>query len=145
MGLPLLFRPTDVRVRLLEDMGLTSAPFVEANAPSGDAVYYPVSAELVPRLRSDLLVGFFGSEDRAAALRADPAVQQMPAVRTGGIAPIVGRDRVAASSSPSVLSIPWVPGLLPADPRRRRRAEQAGVVRPTQPTRPIRRTRTVPE
>jgi len=108
-------------------------------------VYYPVSAELVPRLRSDLLVGFFGSEDRAAALRADPAVQQMPAVRTGGIAPIVGRDRVAASSSPSVLSIPWVPGLLPADPRRRRRAEQAGVVRPTQPTRPTRRTRTAQE
>ena len=138
----LLLRPTDVRVRLLEDMGLTSAPFVEANAPSGDAVYYPVSAELVPRLRSDLLVGFFGSEDRAAALRADPAVQQMPAVRTGGIAPIVGR--VAASSSPSVLSIPWV--LDPsADPRRRRRAEQAEVVRPTQPTGPTRRTRTMPE
>jgi len=103
-----IFRPTDVRVRLLEDMGLTSAPFVEQNAPAGDAVYYTISAELVPRVQSDLLVGFFGTEDLDAAFRAETAVQQMPAVKAGGYAPIVGADRVAASSSPSVLSIPWV-------------------------------------
>jgi iron complex transport system substrate-binding protein len=103
-----LFRPTDARVRLLEDMGLTSAPFVEENAPGGDAGYYTVSAELVPRLQSDLLVGSFGTPDLDAAFRADTAVQQMPAVRAGGYAPIVGADMVAASSSPSVLSIPWM-------------------------------------
>ncbi|WP_181781090.1 ABC transporter substrate-binding protein [Pseudonocardia pini] len=103
-----IFRPTDVRVRLLEDLGLTSAPFVEENAPGGDAVYYTVSAELVPRLQSDLLVGFFGTPELDAAFLADTAVQQMPAVRAGGYAPIVGADKVAASSSPSVLSIPWV-------------------------------------
>ncbi|GAA4560676.1 ABC transporter substrate-binding protein [Pseudonocardia xishanensis] len=103
-----VFRPTDVRVRLLEDLGLRTAPFVEENAPGGDAVYYTVSAELVPRVQSDLLVGFFGTEDLAAAFTADTAVQQMPAFRAGGFAPIVGADRVAASSSPSVLSIPWV-------------------------------------
>ncbi|GAA2860708.1 iron-siderophore ABC transporter substrate-binding protein [Pseudonocardia halophobica] len=103
-----IFRPTDVRVRLLEDLGMTSAPFVEQNAPGGEAVYYTVSAELVPRLQSDLLVGFFGTPDLDAAFRADPAVQEMPAVKAGGYAPIIGADRVAASSSPSVLSIPWV-------------------------------------
>ncbi|MFR9804726.1 iron-siderophore ABC transporter substrate-binding protein [Pseudonocardia sp. RS010] len=103
-----IFRPTDVRVRLLEDLGMTSAPFVEQHAPAGDAVYYTVSAELVPRLQSDLLVGFFGTPDLDAAFRAEPAVQAMPAVQAGGYAPIVGADRVAASSSPSVLSIPWV-------------------------------------
>jgi iron complex transport system substrate-binding protein len=95
-------------VRLLEDLGMTTAPFVEQNAPSGDAVYYTVSAELVPRLQSDLLVGFFGTPELDAAFLADPAVQEMPAVKAGGYAPIVGADRVAASSSPSVLSIPWV-------------------------------------
>ncbi|SDG67234.1 iron-siderophore ABC transporter substrate-binding protein [Pseudonocardia oroxyli] len=103
-----VFRPTDVRVRLLEDMGLRTAPFVEENAPAGDAVYYTVSGELLPRVQSDLLVGFFGSPDLDAAFRAEPAVATMPAVRADGYAPIVGADRVAASSSPSVLSIPWV-------------------------------------
>jgi iron complex transport system substrate-binding protein len=103
-----VFRPTDVRVRLLEDMGLRTAPFIEENAPEGDAVYYTVSGELLPRVQSDLLVGFFGTPDLDAAFQADAAVQTMPAVRAGGYAPIVGADRVSASSSPSVLSIPWV-------------------------------------
>lgn len=103
-----VFRPTDVRVRLLEDMGLRTAPFIEENAPDGDAVYYTVSGELLPRVQSDLLVGFFGTPDLDAAFQAETAVQTMPAVRAGGYAPIIGPDRVSASSSPSVLSIPWV-------------------------------------
>jgi iron complex transport system substrate-binding protein len=59
-------------------------------------------------VRSDLLVGFFGDADLDARFRDDPTVRQVPAMKAGAYAPIVGEDKVAANSSPSVLSIPWV-------------------------------------
>lgn len=103
-----LFRPSDVRVRLVTDLGLTVAPYVEQNAPGGDAVYYTVSPELMSGVESDLLIAFFGSPAEEQAFRAARAVDTIPAVARGGFAPVVGADRVVASSAPSVLSIPWV-------------------------------------
>lgn len=103
-----VFRPTDVRVALLEDLGLTVAPYVEQNAPADESVYYTVSLELTQDIASDLVVGFFGTDELNADFLADPSVQRMPAIAAGGYAPIIGEDRVVASSAPSVLSIPWV-------------------------------------
>ncbi|BBG03535.1 MULTISPECIES: iron-siderophore ABC transporter substrate-binding protein [Pseudonocardia] len=103
-----VFRAGDVRVQLVTDMGLTLAPYVEENAPGGDEVYYTVSPELVSGVESDLLIAFFATPEEEQAFRATPGVDLIPAMAAGGFAPVVGADRVVASSAPSVLSIPWV-------------------------------------
>ncbi|MEJ8279275.1 iron-siderophore ABC transporter substrate-binding protein [Pseudonocardia spirodelae] len=103
-----VFRAGDVRVRLVTDLGLALAPYVEQNAPGDGEVYYTVSGELLSRVDSDLVIGFFATEQEAQAFRTAPGVSLLPAMRRGGFAPVVGADRVVASSAPSVLSIPWV-------------------------------------
>ncbi|KAA1031070.1 ABC transporter substrate-binding protein [Pseudonocardia sp. EV170527-09] len=103
-----VFRAGDVRVQLVTDLGLTLAPYVEQNAPGGGEVYYTVSGELLSRVESDLVIGFFATQAEEQAFRTAPGVQLLPAMARGGFAPVVGADRVVASSAPSVLSIPWV-------------------------------------
>ncbi|MEQ3553128.1 ABC transporter substrate-binding protein [Pseudonocardia nematodicida] len=103
-----VFRAGDVRVQLVTDLGLTLAPYVEENAPGGDEVYYTVSPELLSGVDSDLVIGFFATDEEVRAFRDAPAVDTLPAMARGGFAPVVGADRVVASSAPSVLSIPWV-------------------------------------
>ncbi|ANY05445.1 ABC transporter substrate-binding protein [Pseudonocardia sp. HH130630-07] len=103
-----VFRAGDVRVRLVTDMGLTLAPYVEQNAPGSGEVYYTVSTELLSRVDADLLIGFFGSPEEEQAFRSTPGLELLPAMARDAFAPVVGADRVVASSAPSVLSIPWV-------------------------------------
>jgi iron complex transport system substrate-binding protein len=103
-----VFRAGDVRVQLVTDMGLELAPYVEQNAPGGDEVYYTISTELLSGVDADLLIGFFGSPEEVQAFRATPGIELLPAMARGAFAPVVGADRVVASSAPSVLSIPWV-------------------------------------
>lgn len=103
-----VFRAGDVRVQLVTDMGLTLAPYVEQHAPGGDDVYYTISTELLAGVDADLLIGFFGSPAEEQAFRATPGAELLPAMARGAFAPVVGADRVVASSAPSVLSIPWV-------------------------------------
>lgn len=102
-----LYTSDDVRVRLLTDLGMTVAPYVDENAP-GDAVYYDVSTELVAGIESDVFVAWFNDQAAADAFAANPAYAQIPAVAAGRFAPVVGESYVAASSAPSVLSIPWM-------------------------------------
>ena len=102
-----IFTSDDVRVRLLTDLGLTVAPYVDENA-TGDTVYYFVSAELAADIDTDILVAWFNDPSAADAFAADPLFSQNPAMQSGAYAPIVGESYVAASSAPSVLSIPWM-------------------------------------
>lgn len=102
-----LYTSDDVRVKLLTDLGMTVAPYVDANAVGG-AVYYDVSPELVGDIESDVFIAWFGDQAAADTFTANPAYAQIPAVAAGAFAPIVGESYVAASSAPSVLSIPWM-------------------------------------
>ncbi|WP_197683412.1 iron-siderophore ABC transporter substrate-binding protein [Jiangella alkaliphila] len=102
-----LYTSDDVRVRLLTDLGMTLAPYVDEHA-EGDAVYYYVSPELAGDVESDVFVAWFNDQAAADAFTANPAYAQIPAVAAGAFAPVVGEDYVTASSAPSVLSIPWM-------------------------------------
>ncbi|TDC49434.1 iron-siderophore ABC transporter substrate-binding protein [Jiangella ureilytica] len=102
-----LYTSDDVRVRLLADLGMTVAPYVDESAP-GDAVYYDVSPELVGDIEADVFVAWFDDQEAADAFAANPAYASIPAVAAGAFAPVVGESYVAASSAPSVLSIPWM-------------------------------------
>jgi len=102
-----IFTSDDVRVALLTDLGMTVAPYVDENA-TGDTVYYYVSAELAAGIDTDILVAWFNDQQAADAFAANPLFAQNPAMKAGAYAPIIGESYVAASSAPSVLSIPWM-------------------------------------
>ncbi|WP_431218420.1 iron-siderophore ABC transporter substrate-binding protein [Leifsonia xyli] len=105
-----VYRAEDPRVQLLGDLGLKTSPSIESlDAAKGDgSFYYQLSNENLSKIDTDLLVMYFDKQASVDAFTSDPLVAAMPAIKEGRFAPIVGESFVAATSAPSVLSIPWM-------------------------------------
>ncbi|MET0764672.1 MAG: iron-siderophore ABC transporter substrate-binding protein [Blastococcus sp.] len=102
-----LYLPTDPRVQLIEDLGLTVAPSVEElGADSEGSFFAQLSLEKAADIESDVLVGFADglSADEVTAL---PVYAQVPALQRGAAVLIDDEAFGAAVSSVSVLSIPF--------------------------------------
>jgi iron complex transport system substrate-binding protein len=102
-----LYLPTDPRVQLIEDLGLTVAPSVaELGADSESTFYAQLSLETAPEIESDVLVGFADGlpADEVAAL---PVYSRVPAIERDAAVLIDDQGFGAAVSSVSVLSIPY--------------------------------------
>jgi iron complex transport system substrate-binding protein len=102
-----LYLPTDPRVQLIEDLGLTVAPSVEElGTDSEDSFYAQLSLERAADIESDVLVGFADglSADEVTGL---PVYAQVPAIQRGAAVLIDDQAFAAAVSSVSVLSIPF--------------------------------------
>lgn len=108
-----VYAPLDARMKFLTDFGMQMNPSVTALAPAGDAFYYPLSYELFDQLEADIFITYY--EDQAAldAFLATPQAQSYPPIARGGLAALVGTEKVAAVSPPSALSLRWgLPGYL---------------------------------
>ena len=105
-----VYRATDTRVQLLNDLGLTNSPSLKTlDAKSGDgSFFFQLSYENLSKIDADLLVMYFDKQSSVDAFEADPLVAALPNITEGRFAPIVGESFVMASSAPSVLSIPWM-------------------------------------
>lgn len=105
-----VYRAEDPRVQLLNDLGMKNSPSIAAlDPPKGDgSFFYQLSYENLSKIDTDLLVMYFDTQSSVDAFTANPLVAAMPAVKEGRFAPIVGESFVAATSAPSVLSIPWM-------------------------------------
>jgi iron complex transport system substrate-binding protein len=103
-----LYLPSDPRVQLIEDLGLTVAPSVEELAAGAEAstFYAQLSPELAPEIDADVIVGFADglAAEEVAAL---PAYGQVPAIQRYSAVLIDDEGFGAAVSSISVLSIPY--------------------------------------
>ena len=103
-----LYLPTDPRVQLIEDLGLTVAPSVgELSAGAEESFFAQLSLESAPEIESDVLVGFTEglSVDEVVAL---PIYSQVPAIQDDAAVLIDDQSFAAAVSSVSVLSTPFV-------------------------------------
>src|SRR3954453_15959819 len=105
-----VYRAEDPRVQLLGDLGLKNSPSIGAlDTSKGDgSFFYALSYENLSKIDTDLLVMYFDKQSSVDAFTADPLVAAMPTITEGRFAPIVGESFVAATSAPSVLSIPWM-------------------------------------
>ena len=103
-----LYLPTDPRVQLIEDLGLTVAPSVEelASDAEGSTFYAELSQELAPQIDADVIVGFADGMP-AEEVAALPAYAQVPAIQRGSAVLIDDEGFGAAVSSISVLSLPY--------------------------------------
>ena len=102
-----VYTPTDARVQLLTGLGLVVAPSVEQLSEGATSFYVPVSFETLDTVTSDILILIADDEAQKAELLANPFIANMPQVKSGAYAILVGQQFVMATSAPSVLSIPW--------------------------------------
>ena len=104
-----LYLPSDPRVQLIEDLGLTVAPSVEELAAGTDAgtFYAQLSLEQAPEIESDVLIGFADGLTADEVLSSD-LYSSVPAVQRDAAVVLDDQEVAAAASSVSVLSIPFV-------------------------------------
>lgn len=102
-----VYTPADPRVQFLTDLGLTSAPSVEALDTDESAFYLTLSHERLSELTSDLLVVYGTTQEEADAFLAAPYAQVMPQVTSHAVAELVGTELIASVSPPTALSLTW--------------------------------------
>lgn len=98
----------DPRNALLEQMGLTPAPFLEDVEAEENAFYGTMSQENADDIDADVLVMWFNSEEGRESLEDSAVFGEVEAVKNGGFIGYTDRAASMAISSPNPLSIPWV-------------------------------------
>ena len=102
-----VYKPADARVAFTEDLGLRTAPAVEALASGDETFYFTLSAERLAELDSDILVTYADSAQSSQAFLGSAAAQVMEQVRRGSVAEVVGTELIAAVSPPTALSLTY--------------------------------------
>ncbi|MDA2803328.1 iron-siderophore ABC transporter substrate-binding protein [Nocardiopsis suaedae] len=98
----------DPRNALLEQLGLTPAPFLEDIDAEKDAFYGTMSQENAEDIDADVLVMWFNSPEDRESLEDSGVFGRVRAVKDGGFIGYEDRTESMAISSPNPLSIPWV-------------------------------------
>lgn len=102
-----LYLPTDPRVQLIEDLGLTVAPSVETLAEGSESTFYAqLSLEAAPEIDSDVLIGFADGMTSEEVLSSS-LYSRVPAIARKAAVVIDDQSFAAAASSVSVLAIPY--------------------------------------
>lgn len=101
-----VYLPTDPRAAFLQDLGLAVPPSVAELATKETSFAISLSAEKIDLLKDVEVIIAYGNDELVNILQKDPLVGTMPAVRNGAIAAIEDNTPLAASGTPSALSIP---------------------------------------
>ncbi|TDE92823.1 iron-siderophore ABC transporter substrate-binding protein [Occultella glacieicola] len=102
-----VYKPADSRVDFLLDLGLVSAPSVEALDSGGETFVYSLSYEQTDQLDAQLIVNYASTEADVETFLGQSYAQAIPAVQAGAIANITGDPLIAAMSPPTALSLVW--------------------------------------
>ncbi len=101
-----VYLPADPRAAYLTDLGMAFPESVTKLATESDSFALELSAENVDLLQDIDVVIAYGNDTLLAALQADALLGTMPAVKRGSVALIEDGTPLAASGTPSALSIP---------------------------------------
>ncbi|MGO4191506.1 iron-siderophore ABC transporter substrate-binding protein [Arthrobacter sp. YAF17] len=102
-----LYTANDNRPRFLSSIGMTQASVVDENSKGSKEFYIPWSAEKANELDSDIFVTWVADAAAADAVRADPLMAQIPAVKTGALVADTDNTLTLSISASSPLSLPW--------------------------------------
>lgn len=101
-----VYLPTDPRAAYLTDLGLKFPDSVKKLAQGADSFSVTLSAENIDVLKDVDIIITYGDEAVLKTLKADPLVGKIPAVANGSVVMVNNTSTLAASCTPSVLSIP---------------------------------------
>ena len=101
-----VYLPTDPRAAFLEDLGMKVPESILKMAEASESFSVELSAENVDLLKDvDIVIGY-GDDALLKALQADSLMGTMPAIKRGSVVLLEDGTPLAASSTPSALSIP---------------------------------------
>ena len=101
-----IYLPEDPRAAYLIDLGMEFPESLEALKEDSSSFSIELSSENADQLKDiDIIIGY-GDETLLKALQADPLMGTIPAIKRGSVAMLQDGTPIAASSTPSALSIP---------------------------------------
>ncbi|MEA4998168.1 MAG: iron-siderophore ABC transporter substrate-binding protein [Candidatus Limiplasma sp.] len=106
LGNTYIYTLSDPRAAYLLDLGMTFPESVNILAGGENTFAIQVSAENFDQLSDVDVILTYGDAGTLAALQADPLASAIPAIRNGAVAVIQNNSYLAASCTPSALSIP---------------------------------------
>lgn len=101
-----VYLPSDPRAAYLLDLGMEFPDSVKALTEDSSSFALELSAENVDRLDDIDLIITYGTDGLLESLQKDPLIGTLPAVQNGSVAIIEDATPLAASGTPSALSIP---------------------------------------
>ena len=101
-----IYLPSDPRVAYLEDLGMIMPESVEKLALENESFAIELSAENVDMIQDMDIMITYGNGELMDILKNDPLIGTIPAVIRGSVAVIEDGTPLAASGTPSALSIP---------------------------------------
>ncbi len=101
-----VYLPADPRSAYLTDLGMTFPQSILDIAEDSDSFYVSLSAEKSDLLTDVDIIVTYGDETLLSAMQSDTLIGQIPAVQNGAVAVIKDGTPLAASCTPSALSIP---------------------------------------
>ncbi|WP_159708918.1 iron-siderophore ABC transporter substrate-binding protein [Arthrobacter sp. 18067] len=102
-----VYTAIDNRPRFLSEIGMKLAPVVEQNTKSTTEFFIPWSAEKANELESDIFVTWVPDATTADAIKADPLLGQIPAIKKGALVADSDNTLTLSISASSPLSLPW--------------------------------------
>lgn len=101
-----IYLPTDPRAAYLTDLGLEVPESITKLAESSDSFAVEISSENIDKLKDVDVIVAYGNGKLLKQLQSDALLGTVPAVKRGSVALIEDGSALAASGTPSALSIP---------------------------------------
>lgn len=101
-----IYTSTDPRAAYLNDFGLVEADSVKKLAKDSNSFALTISSENIDKLTDVDLIVAYGNDTLLKQLQADKLLGTLPAIKNGAVALIEDGSALAASATPSALSIP---------------------------------------
>lgn len=101
-----VYLPSDPRAAYLTDLGLSFPESITALAEDSSSFSITLSVENIDVLNDVDMIVTYGDAEVLQTLQADALVGQIPAIANGAVAMVDTTSALAASCTPTVLSIP---------------------------------------
>ena len=101
-----IYTTTDPRADYLTDLGMIEADSVKTIAGDSNSFSIEISSENIDQLTDVDVIVAYGNDELLKQLQADSLLGTLPAIKNGAVALIEDGSSLAASATPSALSIP---------------------------------------
>jgi iron complex transport system substrate-binding protein len=102
-----IYTANDNRPKFLSAIGMKLALVAEQASAGSKEFFVPWSAEKANELESDIFLSSVEDASEADAIKSDPLLGQIPAVKNGAFVADANKSLVLAISASSPLSLPW--------------------------------------
>ncbi len=102
-----IYTPADPRGEMLTDLGMEYPAKIKEQVKDDSSFYLELSAENADILNDTEMLVMYGDDKTLATLQKDPILGKVPAIKNGNVVVVEDNTPLAASGTPSPLSIQY--------------------------------------